>query len=389
MTSTAQQSAARPLKVCLASWAPFVGGAEVAAERLAVGLRDAGHDVVVLLGQSGAVLDRMERAGLRCVVARMRFTGKWDYPLYALARRGLAQVLRRERPDVVHSNDLPTHATVADAARRLGIPRVCHHRFPFPGPAVEWMNKFGAERHLFVSRALMTEVCGASPGLRAAAREVVYDGLPLGPDPTPADRTEARRRLGLPVDKTIVLYAGQLVERKGVADLVRAWGLLPAAARAAADLVIVGDDLAGKGAYRAEMERLARETGCPARFVGFQTNVPDWLTAADVAAVPSHVEPLGNATLEAMAAGLPVVGGDVGGIPEMVLHEQTGLLVPPKSPDRLAAALTRLLDDPALRARLGRAGRERCDDVFGIDAHVRGVLAAYDTTLCPLPVGPQ
>jgi glycosyltransferase involved in cell wall biosynthesis len=379
--------AVRPLKVGLATWAPFVGGAEVAAERLAVGLRDAGHDVVVLLGRSGPVRDRIEKTGVRSVVVPMRFTGKWDYPLYWLARRRLTAILRAERPDVLHSNDLPTHAMTADAARRVGVPRVCHHRFPFPGAGIDWMNKFGAERHLFVSRALMDEMCGESPRLAGSPRAVVYDGLPLPPEPTPADRLDARRRLGLPTDKVVVLFAGQIIERKGVADLIRAWGLLPEPARAAAELVIVGDDLAGNGAYRVEMERLARETNCPARFVGFQKNVPDWLTAADVATVPSHVEPLGNATLEAMAYAQPVVGGDVGGIPEMVVPGQTGLLVPPRAPDQLAAALGRLIADPAERARLGAAGRARCRELFSLEAHTRSVVAEYRRVLADVAVG--
>src|SRR5205807_1489760 len=127
-----------PLKICLASMAPFVGGAEIAAERLAVGLRDAGYDVVLLLGRDGAVRERLEKAGLRCVVAPMYVTDKWHPLRYVLARRRLRAILRRERPDVLHSNDLPTHQILSDAARPLGIPRVCHHRFPFSGKAIDW-----------------------------------------------------------------------------------------------------------------------------------------------------------------------------------------------------------------------------------------------------------
>ena len=103
------------------------------------------------------------------------------------------------------------------------------------------------------------------------------------------------------------------------------------------------------------MESLARELKCPARFLGFQKDVNDWLLASDIAVVPSHSEPLGNATLEAMAVALPVIGSAVGGIPEMVVHEETGLLVPPHSPDQLAAAIGRLLCDPAARTCPGRA----------------------------------
>lgn len=372
----------RRLKVCLASMAPFVGGAEVAAERLALGLVEAGHDVVVLLGQTGEVQARMEKVGLRVVCSPMYLTDKWHFLRYWFARRRLRQFLVKEKPDLLHNNDLPTHQIMSDAARGLGVPRICHHRFPFPGPAIDWLGKYGCERHFFVSKALMDEMCGSSANLAANRdRVVVYDGLPLPPVPVDNDRFAMRRRLGLPTDRVIVNFAGQIIERKGVADLIRAWALLPGETRALAELVIVGDDLAGKGAYRAEMEKLAQASNCLARFVGFQKNVGDWLLAADVATVPSHVEPLGNATLEAMSYALPVIGGDVGGIPEMVVHEQTGLLVPPKSPRELADALGRLIRDGGLRERLGGQGRKRCEELFSLAAHTRAAVAEYGRVL--------
>jgi glycosyltransferase involved in cell wall biosynthesis len=361
--------------------APFVGGAEVAAERLALGLLAEGHEVFLLLGRTGPVQERMERAGLHCLVAPMYQTDKWRWPRYWLARLGLRGVLRRERPDVIHSNDLPTHQIISDAARGLCIPRVCHHRFPFSGEAIDWLLKYGAERHLFVSRALMDEMCGHSARLHRADRSVVYDGLALPPEPTPETRGAARRRLGLPCDRAVVTFAGQIIERKGVADLLRAWSLLNTDLRAAAELLIVGDDLEGRGAYRQKMEQLAAESGSPVRFVGFQKNVGEWLLASDVAVVPSHVEPLGNATLEAMSYALPVIGGDVGGIPEMVVNERTGLLVPPRAPEPLAQAIARLIKDPSLRQRYGAQGRHRCEVQFSLRTHARNVLAEYGLAL--------
>lgn len=371
----------RRLKVCLASMAPFVGGAEVAAERLAVGLRDAGHEVALILGRRGAVLERMERAGLRCLVTPMCFTDKWRPWRFARERARLRRLLRRERPNVVHNNDLPTHQILSGAARGLGLPVVCHHRFPFDGAAIDWFDKYGADRHLFVSRALMEEMCAGSPRLAAAGRSVVYDGLPLPPRPSDEDRLRARLDLDLPAGKVLVLFAGQVIERKGVEDLIRAWAALEPGVAARAELLIVGDDLQGGGAYRAAMQELAGRLGCPARFVGFRQDVGQWLVAADVAAVPSHVEPLGNATLEAMACARPVVGGRVGGIPEMVVAEETGLLVPPHEPRVLAAALGRLIEDPALRARLGAQGRARCEERFSLPAHVRSVVREYGRVL--------
>jgi glycosyltransferase involved in cell wall biosynthesis len=371
----------RGLKVALASWAPFVGGAEVAAERLAVGLQEAGHEAIVVLGTRGPVLERMEQAALRCLYSPMYFTDKWHWWRYRLARNALRRLFLVERPDIVHSNDLPTHQIVSDALRGTGIPEVCHHRWIFPGPAIDWLTKFGGRHHLFVSHALMDELCAASPRLRAASRSVVYDGLPLPPEPNDDSRREARDRLRLPADKVIVTIAGQIIERKGVADLLHAWARLDSGVRGRAELLLVGDDIAGQGEYRRAMEALARQLGYPCRFVGFQKDVADWLLASDVAVVPSHAEPLGNATLEAMSYALPVLGCRVGGIPEMVVHEGTGLLVPPRSPDDLAAALTRLIADTALRSRLGQQGRERCREVFSLTTHVRAALREYGRVL--------
>jgi glycosyltransferase involved in cell wall biosynthesis len=162
---------------------------------------------------------------------------------------------------------------------------------------------------------------------------------------------------------------------------LRAWTLLDPDARARAELVVVGEDYQGGGQYRTEMERQARGLGLRARFVGFQKEVDKWQVAASIAVVPSRVEPLGLVALEAMARGVPVVASAVGGIPEVVEHGTSGLLVPPESPEELAAALGRLLNDPDERTRLGRAGRRRCEAHFSLEAHTRAVLTEYQHVL--------
>ena len=368
------------LKIVLTSWAPFIAGAEVAVERLAVGLAEAGNDLLMVVGTNGDAFRRFQNAGIRCEYVEQKFTDKWKWLQYRKSRNRLVEILRHERPDVVHSNDLPTHQMTSDAARRLGIPRICHHRWIFQPSAIDWLNKFGAEHHLFVSHALMDMLTDESPSLRSSSHTVVYDGLPIPPLPNEHQRRCCRAQLNLDHDRLLVLYAGQIVERKGVADLLHAWTLLqPWYDRA--QLVIVGDDLEGKGAYRQQMEQLASELDCSARFVGFQNNVPDWLTAANVVVVPSHAEPLGNATLEAMAYSRPIVGSHVGGIPEMIVENKTGLLVSARSPKELASSIETLLRDEPLRQRLGQAARERCEQKFSIDEHIKNVLREYEHVL--------
>jgi glycogen synthase len=136
-----------------------------------------------------------------------------------------------------------------------------------------------------------------------------------------------------------------------VATLLAAVPLL----RRAAAVVLVGD-----GPLRPALERQAARLGPGrVRFQGFvpHAEVPAWLAAADVLVLPSVYEELGSVLLEAMAAGLPVVASEVGGIPDAL--GPAGLLVPPGDPAALAAAVDQVLEDPALAAELARAARRR------------------------------
>lgn len=369
------------LKICLASWAPFVGGAEIGAERVALGLQAAGHDVFVVLGTRGAVLERMEQAGLRCIHCPLALTDKWRWWKFLRARQALRQLLQREKPDLVHSNDLPTLQMVASTAKKLNIPVVTYHKFPFDGPAIDWMNKYGADRHLFVSRALMEEMCARSSQLRESRRTVVHDGLILPPEPTATGKQIARATLVLPAEKLLVTFVGQIIERKGVTDLIRAWALLPSELAQRAELILLGDAPEGGEGYRDHAQQLAQELGCSVRFVGFRSDVGSWLTASDVMVLPSHVDPLPLAIMEAMSFGLPVIGCAVTGIPEMIVHEHTGLLVPPRSPEQLSQALARLLGDSQLRWAYGKNARNRSQEVFSLQAQVRQLEKVYREVL--------
>jgi glycosyltransferase involved in cell wall biosynthesis len=142
----------------------------------------------------------------------------------------------------------------------------------------------------------------------------------------------------------------------------------------------LGDDLKNAGAERAEMEASVRARGLTDRFVflGFRHDAPEVVQAFDVIAVPSHLEPLGLSSLEAMAVARPVVAAHVGGIPEVVVHGETGTLIPPRDARALAGALEALLRDPGQRARFGKAGRDRAAETFGLRVHARGLTGIYE-----------
>ena len=132
-------------------------------------------------------------------------------------------------------------------------------------------------------------------------------------------------------------------------------------------------EIYGVGSKQAELERQAE--GLDVHFNGF---VQDPLAGIDVLVQPSRADNLPLAILEAMAAGLPVIGTRTGGIPELVLDGVTGLLVPPERPEELAAALDSLAADPGRRAELGRRGRERVQKHFSADAIARRTVELYE-----------
>jgi glycosyltransferase involved in cell wall biosynthesis len=132
-------------------------------------------------------------------------------------------------------------------------------------------------------------------------------------------------------------------------------------------------EIYGVGSKQAELERQAE--GLDVHFNGFVQNP---LAGLDVLVQPSRADNLPLAILEAMAAGLPVIGTRVGGIPELVLDGETGVLVAPEHPEELAVALDSLAADPERRLELGRRGRERVREHFSADGIARRIVALYE-----------
>jgi glycosyltransferase involved in cell wall biosynthesis len=171
----------------------------------------------------------------------------------------------------------------------------------------------------------------------------------------------------------VVLMPARLHPQKGHAFLLAAAASVPAAT-----FVFAGD-----GPLRAELEALARERGVADRcvFLGERSDVPDLLAAADLVVLPSLFEGLPVVILEAMAAERPVIATAIGGTDEAITSEVTGLLVPPRDPEALAAAIRRLQADPLLARRLASAGRARVERTFSAEATARDVMRIYDEVM--------
>jgi glycosyltransferase involved in cell wall biosynthesis len=199
-------------------------------------------------------------------------------------------------------------------------------------------------------------------GLTADRSETIPYGVDAGRfAPNPAVRSAVRTQLGIAADDPLVFTAGRLVRKKGFEFLIDATAIL--ARRWPALVCAIG----GGGDLKRELEARARALGVAdrVRFLGVlaQDAVADHLAAADVAVVPSvhdtsgNVDGLPNVVLEALASGTPLVASRVGGIPSVVTDGRTGLLVPERNVEALAAAMDHLLGDAGLRDQIGQEAR--------------------------------
>jgi len=191
--------------------------------------------------------------------------------------------------------------------------------------------------------------------------------------PDPSARARLRNKLGLAANTTLILTISMLRPGKGVHDALEAVADLRKQSQEFLFLV------AGDGIERPQLEQAAAALGLEnnVRFLGLRGDVPALLAAADIYLCPSHFEALSTSVLEAMAAGLPVVATEVGGLPEIVTHNLTGLLVPPNSPRAIAAALERLFD-PNIRAAMGNTGRGWVESHASTQTWLSSMLNVYE-----------
>ncbi len=217
---------------------------------------------------------------------------------------------------------------------------------------MEWLAARVTDTFLTVSEAEARDARRLRIHGRAIAIRNGRDPARFRPDP--AARQRVRAALGIADGQVAVLAVSRLVWHKGYPELAPAMRTIPEAA-----LWVVGERLASdRGQDMAELLRNAG-LGDRLRLLGYRDDVPELMAAADIFALPSRFEGLPMSVIEAMLTGLPVVAANVRGPAEQVVPEITGLLVPPGDAPALTAALRRLIADPALRARMGAAGRER------------------------------
>jgi glycosyltransferase involved in cell wall biosynthesis len=348
-------SAPRPLAIAHVTGEAGFSGGEVQLFLLLEGLRRRG-DRGLLVCPPGSRAESMAASrgfDTRAVAMQSVFA-----PLALLRIR---RALRAARPDLVHLHSGRANWLGGLAAWSLGLPALTTRRMDREvrrGSRTRLLYGRIARRAVAISPAVRAcLIAGGVPEARIRVIPSAVDPAALAPRRA---RDEIRRELGAPPEAVCVLALAALVRRKGL-DV-----LLDALARPALSGTSFHLWIAGDGPERRALEARARapDVAARVRFLGPREDKADLLGACDALVLPSRREGLGVAALEAMACGRTVVASRVGGLADAVVHERTGLLVPPEDPDALAAALSRIVRDAPLRERLGAAGPARIAEAF-------------------------
>ena len=412
---------------------PVCGGSGWSTYELARGLRARGHDISVVRPRFGRPSegDAEEFDGFRPLEFRawapeVPFVRNYfkNERLQRSFGRYLRSVIRERDIELVHAQHRLSAPPSITAARAEGAPVACTVRdywplcywsdlllepvagqvcpactpgrmtrcvrprggalWPLAVPLVPYMRAnllrkqdalARADAVVAISSAVARDLRARAPALqrdpRDCARGMPGDAVTIIPNPVDVRAVQAEAAdEPAPLDRSYVLYAGKLETNKGVSKL------LPAIAAAGEDVTLV---VAGDGAQRRQLEAAARAARRDVRFVGWQPRpaVLGWMRHAALLVFPSHwPEPFGRVLVEAGAVGCPAAALETGGVGDIVIHDETGLLA--HDDEELGRHVARLWNDATLRARLGAAARRRVERRFDTPVIVGQVEALYE-----------
>lgn len=369
---------ATPMRIVHVLHSHGYGGAESHALMMMKGQRAAGH-AVMFAGPLDSWLGKAcAEAGIEATHVPMH--GLYDPWSHWLMHR----LVRHWRPDIVHGHLIrgAAYAGRAGHLRRKPLAVCTAHATT----AATHMQR--CARIIAVSGAVARNLEAA--GYAAERIRVVHNGVPDGPSrgapsAQAAQRLALRRELGIPDGVYAVAHAGRFVRDKGQDLLMQAMLQTPGDAQAGVHLYLMGDPHTEFGTQLQQTLQALRDIDArvPERihWLGYRQDVQRLLPAFDLFALASRREAISLSVIEAFAAQLPVVATAVGGVPEIVLHEDTGLLVPTEDATALGQAMARLHGDVGLAARLAASGRQRFEQHLTAEGMVARTLGVYTEAL--------
>jgi len=339
-------------------------------------------EFVAAVPSTGRLTTRLGHLGIRTVPLRLR-TPQGKKLSIAQVSSHLESLIKRISPDLVHANSLSMGRMLGRVAPQLSIPCTAHLRdiIRLSKAAVADLNQNTG----LVAVSQATRAFHLEQGLQPHKLQVIHNGVDTSVFRPRRPTGTLRQDLGLSDRAILIANIGQICLRKGQTLLAQAAVSL-AEAFPKAYYLFVGKRYSQKQesvAYEDEIKGVFRKGGIEHRLfsLGFRDDIPGLLNQIDLLVHTAHQEPLGRVLLEAAACGRAMVATEVGGTTEILTDRESALLVPPNNVDALAGAMRELLQDCALRHRLGRQARQQVIENFPLRTAAKRMRAFWESFL--------
>jgi len=356
-----------------------VGGLEMVVINLLKGLdRRIYTPILCCLEEEGSLIHEIEKLGVKTIVLGKKKKGI-DYPL--LFR--LASILRQEKIDIIHSHNPTPYFYGTIAGKIANVPVIIYTK--------HGRNPVKKKRELLLRKFLsyMTDkIVAVSDDARNVAINdekinpekvvTIFNGIDIDRYQTNIDVASKKREIGLSDDDFVIGIVARLSPEKDHNTLFEAFRIVLDSINQNVKLVIVGD-----GILREEFEQKAKSISISNKtiFLGERYDVPELLAIFDLFILSSITEGISLTLLEAMATGLPVVATNAGGNAEIVLDNQTGFIVPPKDPNRMAEAIMTIIKNNDMANQMKERGKDRVSKKFNLETMRDQYEQIYQQTL--------
>jgi sugar transferase (PEP-CTERM/EpsH1 system associated) len=319
--------------------------------------------IIICLKENGDLSNNIEKLGIKVLNLNKndRFDPKSIYKLYNL--------LKKEKISIVHTHNFAASLYGSLSARIAGIPVVIHtehgtHLYPqFRRRFIRKIISILIDKTVSVSDQIKQTLI-SQDHISKNRIMTILNGVDINKYSHKCDTEIKNKRKELNIDEKIKVIGivARLSAEKDHENLLQAFSIVTKDIQYV-NLIIIGD-----GILRDELEKKSKKLGLEDKvfFLGLRQDIPELLSIMDLFVLSSIREGIPLTILEAMVAGLPIVATSVGGIPEVIINEETGILVPSKNPTALANAIVRILSDSSLAQRMGSKGNERIKETFSI-----------------------
>jgi glycosyltransferase involved in cell wall biosynthesis len=368
-----------PSKILYLSPTSQMGGGEQSLLGIITAIDKTRFQPVVLCPDEGPLVNKLREYKIEVIILPIPRLRRLNFILNFKTLYQLISIIKKDKIVLVHGNGTRENLVGGLAGKINDIPVVWHCRNLIVPGMVDWERHFYQLPSVIIANSQAVSLRFLFKGRIPAKVKVIYNGVDVNTFSPNVDGKIIRDELEISSDEILIGMVGRIGEGKGHKYFLEAAQKLTEFCKNCR-FMVVGDTIFNeKLLTKNNFVKYCEKLGISSHviFTGHRSDIPHIMASLDVLTLATEAEPFGRVLIEAMAAGKPVIATNAGGVPEIVLDGQTGILVPPRDSHALAAAMLTLVRDSKLRRKMGECGRKRAEINFSNKTMIEKVEQLY------------